>query len=123
MCHACGIFSIRLLSLSRQGSVPFPCEAGAYEHDIAPLERDIAVPSNIQHILELDLMVLQRGVLDAIFLRPRCIVNEDPAPNDALLGPVLQTNPVVPTVIDLLNRRAAIEYTLFLPRNRLRKVS
>lgn len=87
-------------------------------------------------------MSRKRGVLDAPLLSVSDVVDEYPATCsvsimrsvrckstrvrhtcNSFLRPVLQADPIIVTIIDLLRRGAAVEQSLALPGNRLGEVT
>lgn len=56
--------------------IPFLREADAYEEDIALLKGNVAFYGNRKDIRQADLVVRERGVLDALLFRPCGIINQ-----------------------------------------------
>lgn len=128
MLHLCWVLRIALLRVQRQGRVPFSRKPSPNKQYISFLERDTTFFGYLQDILELNLVIRQRGVLNPILPGPGDVINEDSASSNPLFSPMLHTDTRATTVLNLRTSRAAIEDPLiralaFRPRRRLREMA
>ena len=89
--------------------VPFFRHAAPDEEDVSFLKRNLTFLGDFEDGREFDLVPLKGAVLDAFLLGVGDIVDQDAAARHACLGPVLGTDAVALTVLDLGCGGTAVE--------------